>query len=718
MSNALLEIGCEEIPARFMPGFLADLKQKTEEKLKTERISFSSVAVLGTFRRLTVIIENIAARQEDLSQEVKGPPADRAYDQAGKPTKAAEGFAKSQGVELAALVKKPVGVNDYVFAQVIRKGEATDKVLARIFPEVISSLYQPLAMRWGDLEFRFIRPIHWIVALCGSKVVKFELAGIKSGTKTLGHRYAKNPRSEIRNPDKDDYIKTMAKIGVIVDQHERKELVKQKVEAAAKKAGAEALIPADLLDEVTYLVEDPIAYVGEFNKAFLDIPQEVLITSMKKNQKYFPLVKKGRKEPRRLPDRQAGSAAGSGLLPLFVVVTNGCRSASITDGNQKVLSARLSDAKFFFDEDKKLPLEMRRSDLEKVGYFEKLGTVAHKVERVAKLAEWFGKKLGLDEAGLKRVRRIAELCKADLTTKMVYEFPELQGVMGREYALLAGEDKIVAQGIFEHYLPRFAEDDLPQSLEGTAVALADRFDSLVGCFSISANPTGSVDPYGLRRAANGIIRIIIDKKLDILLDEAIEHSYKLYEKVFLAYLFEKGETGYQDFSRIKQQLIEFIAARLKPMFQEEGVRYDISDAVLADCNDILDCSIKVKVINELADKDWFTGVVKSAERVSRIAKDAPRDTAIETDLEEDAEKDLFSLAMKINWEVGEAINKEDWGAALRYLIKLTDPIETFFDKVLVMCEDERLKTNRLALCKYLEKLYLRVADLRKVVLPG
>lgn len=684
-----------------MPGFLADLKQKTEEKLTAERIAFKSVATLGTFRRLTVIVEDIAAKQEDLSQEVKGPPADRAYDKDGKPTKAAEGFAKSQGVDLADLIKKPVGGNDYVFAQVRRKGETSEKVLARLYPEIISSLYQPLAMRWGELEFKFIRPIHWIVALCGSKVVKFELAGIKSGTKTLGHRYAKNPKSEIRNPNKDDYIKIMAKIGVVVDQQERKELVKQKVEAAAQKAGAKALVPADLLDEVTYLVEDPIAYVGEFNKAFLDMPQEVLITSMKKNQKYFPLVdSKGK------------------LQNKFVVVTNACRFAGVVGGNQKVLSARLSDAKFFFEEDKKMPLEMRRADLEKVGYFEKLGTVAHKVERVAKLAEWFGKKLGLDEAGLKRVRRIAELCKADLTTKMVYEFPELQGVMGREYALLAGEDKIVAQGIYEHYLPRFAEDDLPKSLEGTAVALADRFDSLVGCFSIGANPTGSVDPYGLRRAVNGIIRIIVDKELDILLDEAIEHSYKLYEKVFLAFLFEKGETGYQDFGRIKQQLLEFVAARLKPMFLEQGVRYDIIDAVLADCNDILDCSIKVKVINQLADKDWFFGVVKSAERVSRIAKNATRDTAIEADLEEEAEKSLFSLAMKVNWEVGEAINKEDWGAALQSLTKLTDPIETFFDKVLVMCEDERLKTNRLALCKYLEKLYLRVADLRKVVLPG
>jgi len=702
MLNALLEIGCEEIPARFMPGFLKDLKEKATEKLKQERINFSNVQTLGTYRRLTLYIEDIAKKQPDLSEELKGPPAERAFDSAGKPTPAAIGFAKSQGISVEDLTVKTVGVKNYVFAQVVRKGKTAEKVLAILFPEIITSLYQPLAMRWGSLEFKFIRPIHWIVALCGNKVVKFELAGIKSSAKTQGHRYSKQKavRSQLK-ADLLSYEKLLASLGVIVDPEVRKDLIRKKVEAAAKKAKSKVLIEEDLLDEVTFLVENPIPYVGTLKKEFLSIPQDVLITSMKKNQKYFPLVNKAGK-----------------LEAKFIVVTDGCNNAKVVNGNEKVLSARLADAKFFWEEDKKLPLKVRVADLGKVGFFEKLGTMTHKIERVSELAVWFAKRLGIEEAGIENVRRIAELCKADLTTKMVYEFPELQGVMGREYALLSGEDSKVAQGIFEHYLPRHAEDKLPQSLEGKAVALADRLDSLVGCFSVGAIPTGSVDPYGLRRAVNGIIRIILENKIDILLDEAIEHSYKLYEPVFLGYLFEKGETGYQDFPKIKKQILSFIAARLRPMFLDKGIRYDIVDAVLCDCNDVLDCSIKVEVLNKNAAQDWFAGIVQSADRVSRIAKKVPREDVLEADLVEAPEKELYNIYLKANWEVGEAINNEDWKKALQGLAVLTDPIEAFFDKVLVMHEEERLKVNRLALLKSIERLYLNVADFRKVVLAG
>ncbi len=702
MSNALLEIGCEEIPARFMPGFLKDLREKAEEKLRQERIGFAKVETLGTYRRLTLYIEDISPEQEDLSEEVKGPPAERAFDAAGKPTQAAMGFAKSQKVSVDKLSIRSVGNKNYVFAQVLRRGKPTEKVLASLFPEIISSLYQPLAMRWGEIDFKFIRPIHWIAALCGNKVVKFELAGIKSGNKTSGHRYSK--QKAVSGKLKADiiiYKKILSKLGVIVDQNERKELIRKRVEAIAMRSKISALIEEDLLSEVTFLVENPVAYLGKFDKSFLKIPQDVLITSMKKNQKYFPLTDKNGK-----------------LTAKFVVVTDGCKNPGVVHGNQKVLSARLSDAKFFFEEDQKLPLKVRIPDLEKIGFFEKLGSMSHKIERLGKLAEWVGKRLGLEEEGLKTARRIAELCKADLTTKMVYEFPELQGIMGREYALISGEDPKVAQGIYEHYLPRYAEDELPQSKEGIAVALADRIDSLVGCFSVGAVPTGSEDPYGLRRAMHGVIRIVMEKKIDMLLDEMVEHSYKLYEPVFLGYLFQKGETGYQDFPKIKKQILDFMSARLRPILLEKGIRYDLTDAVLVDFNDILDVLEKAEVLNGLASEPWFPGIVMSADRISRIAKEVPREEVMEADLAEKEEKDLFNLYMKINWEVGEAINAEDWGRATQSLSKLTDPIELFFEKVLVMHEDEKLKTNRLALLKSLEKLYLRVADFRKIVLSG
>lgn len=703
MLNALLEIGCEEIPARFMPGFLKDLKEKAEEKFTRERIKFARIETLGTYRRLTLYIENIAPKQEDLSEEVKGPPAEVAFDSSGKPTQAAIGFARSQKVPLKNLSVRTVGNKNYVFAKVVRKGKPTEEILASLFPEIISSLYQPLAMRWGDVDFKFIRPIHWILALCGRKIVRFELAGIRSGNKTCGHRYLKlkTQNSKLKHAELLLYKKLLLKLGVVVDQNQRKELVRKRVEAAAQKTKANVLIEEDLLTENTYLVENPIAYVGKFNKEFLGIPKDVLITSMKKNQKYFPMTDKSGK-----------------LVSKFVVVTDGCKNPEVVEGNQKVLSARLADAKFFFEEDKKLPLRVRIPDLERIAFFEKLGSMSHKVERIAKLAEWIGKRLGLEEEGIKRVRRIAELCKADLSTKMVYEFPELQGIMGREYALLSGEDPKVAQGIFEHYLPRYAEDELPQSMEGTSVALADRIDSLLGCFSVGAIPTGSEDPYGLRRAAHGVIRIILEKKIDLLLDEIIEHGYKLYEPVFLGYLFEKGETGYQDFPKIKNQILDFMAGRLRPLLIEKGMRYDIVDAVLANFNDILDSVAKAEVLNRLVSEAWFPGIVMSADRISRIAKDAPREEVIEADLTQKEEKELFDLYMKVNWEVGEAINNEDWEKAINALAKLTAPIELFFEKVLVMHENEKLKLNRLALLKSLEKLYLEVADFRKIVLPG
>jgi glycyl-tRNA synthetase beta chain len=697
MLNALLEIGCEEIPARFMPGFLKDLREKAEEKLKRERIGFSKVETLGTYRRLTLFIADIPAKQADLKEEVKGPPASIAFKD-GQPTQAAIGFARTQGVKPEQLIVKTDGKKEYVFAKVLHKGRTTEKVLATVFPEIISSLYQPLAMRWGEVDFKFIRPIHWILALCGNKVVRFKLAGITSGKATRGHRHAKLKikNAKLKIAELLLYKKLLLKLGVIVDQDERKEIIRERVEAVAKKAKASALIEEDLLEEVAFLVENPTAYPGRFNKEFLQIPRDVLITSMKKNQKYFPVL-----------DSSGRLQAG------FVVVTDGCKNAGVVEGNQKVLSARLSDARFFFDEDKKLPLKMRIADLERVGFFEKLGMMSHKVERVAKLAEWIGKRLGLEQVSLQTVKRIAELCKADLTTKMVYEFPELQGIIGREYALLSGEDPRVAQGISEHYLPGHAQDKLPESAEGTAVALADRVDSVVGCFSVGAIPTGSEDPYALRRAVHGIIRIVLEKKIDLLLDEVIDHSYKLYEPVFRE---QKAAVSERDFPEVKKQVLDFMAARLRPYLLEKGLRYDLVDAALADFNDILDAVAVARVLARLVSEKWFKGVVMSADRVSRIARKVPREEIREADLVEKEEKDLFELYMKVNWEVGEAENKEEWEKAVRFLAGLTESIEVFFDKVLVMHEDQRLKTNRLALLKSLEKLYLRIADFRKIVI--
>jgi len=404
------------------------------------------------------------------------------------------------------------------------------------------------------------------------------------------------------------------------------------------------------------------------------------------------------------------------LQPMFIVVTDGCGNKQVVEGNEKVLSARLSDARFFFEEDRRVPLKLRVTDLDRIAFFEKLGNMYHRTERVGKLVEWVGKRLGLDEAGIKTARRVAELSKADLTTKMVYEFPELQGVMGKEYALLSGEDPKVALGIYEHYLPRFAEDELPGSMEGTAVAIADRLDSIIGAFSAGFIPTGSEDPYGIRRAVNGVIRIVMGKGLDLLLDEALEHGYKLYEPVFLGYLFARGETGYQDFPRIKKEVLDFLAGRLRPILLDKGIRYDVADAALYGFNDILDAVEKANALNPLVKEPWFGGVVASADRLSRIAGNAPREQVLEHDLVEKEEKGLYELYLKVNWETGERVKKQEWAEAAGQLAALTDPIELFFDKVLVMHQDERIRLNRLALLKSIGKLYLSVADFRKIVL--
>ncbi len=698
MPNALLEIGCEEIPARFMPEFLKDLKQKTEDKLKRERLTFSGIKTLGTYRRLTLFIEGLPAKQNDQTDEMRGPSAEIAFDKSGKPTQAAIGFAGAQKVDVASLSVRTVNNKNYVYATVVRTGKTTADVLKTLFPEIITTLYQPLAMRWGDLDFKFIRPIHSLVALLGAQVVRFELAGVKSGNTTFGHRYLKKVKSQnlkVKSAELLSYKALLLKLGVVVDQEERKAMIRKAVEAAA------ALVSDDLLSEVTFLVEYPKVYVGKFKQDFINIPQEVLITSMKKNQKYFPLV-----------DGQGK------LLPKFALVTDNCPNAKVVAGNEKVLSARLSDARFFFEEDSKTPLKLRVADLEKVSFLEKLGTVYNKAERLMKLSEWLGKKSNAAEEAVAHARRIAELCKADLTTKMVFEFPELQGTMGREYALLSGEEPAVARGIFEHYLPRFAEDELPRSAEGTLVALADRLDSIVGAFSAGYLPTGSEDPYGLRRAAHGIIRIVLEKKLDFGLEEAIIYAHKLFEPIFLGYLFNKGETGYQDLLRIKKEIAEFFVGRLRPLLLDRGIRYDVADAALYGFNDILDTVEKANALNALVSEPWLNGVIASADRLGRLAGEPPREQVLEHDLADPAEKELYELYLKINWTVTDLIKKEQWAAAARELAKLTDPIEHFFDKVLVMHEDLRLRVNRLALLKSLEKLYLSVADFRKIVIEG
>lgn len=684
MADLFFELGCEEIPARFLPELIADLQKKAQEKLTANGLRHGNVETFGTPRRLVLFVENIPAKQPDITEELKGPPAEIAFDKDGQPTQAAIGFAKKNNLDVNSLTTKTENNRKFVSATIVRKGVNTEKLLSTLLPEIISSLYLPISMKWGAEEFKFIRPIHWILALYGKKIIKFQLAGIKSSNTTYGHRFLTNIEYRISNADINIYKKLLLKKGVIADQDQRKEAVRK----AVKKAAPSVLIDEELLSEVTNLVEMPYAIVCSFNPEFLALPKEVLITSMKKNQKYFPILDpKGK------------------LTENFVVVTNGCKDKTVRNGNQKVISARLSDAKFFFDEDRAMPLRARVGDLKRVQFFEGLGDMEKKTIRLIKLSEFIAKQLKVDPKHHENIERVAGLCKADLLTKMVFEFPELQGVMGREYALISGEERAVADGIFEHYLPKHAEDALPKTIPGVIVSLADKIDTLVGCFGIGKIPTGSADPYGLRRAVTGVIRIIIENKLELPLDEIISFAMKEYLDILKDVPFEK----------VYKQLLEFIGGRLKGIMLDEGLAYDVIDASFANLSDIFFTYEIAHALQEYRKNGWFLGIVQTHDRISRISDKATRDEVIEQDLIEEIEKELFHLYLKINWDVEENINKGNYKLALESLAKLTEPVEQFFVKILVMHQDERIKTNRLALLKTLNSLFLKASDFRKIV---
>lgn len=685
-NNLLLEVGCEEIPARFMPALLADLKKKAEEKLLAARLSYLRVETLGTLKRLVLYVEGLASGQPDEVLEVKGPPAE-----AGEG--AAQGFAKKYGVNVKELKVRTEGSRNYLVATVKKKGSAAEKVLTTLLPEISCSLYLPLSMRWGDLDFKFIRPIHYILALYNKKVIKFTLAGIQSSNKTCGHRFcvgtalvAVRGRGQGQALSLHFYKEFLRKKGVIVDQNERRALIKAKV----KKAAANALIDESLLEEVNFLVEYPEAMVGGFDADFLALPKDVLITSMKKNQKYFPVLD------------QSGD-----LTSHFVLITDGVKQKNIKDGNQKVISARLSDARFFFEEDRKRPLASRIPDLKRVEFFEKLGNLYEKTERLVKLSEFIGRALKLSSEQLAQVKRIAELSKADLTCQMVFEFPELQGIMGREYARAEGEDRVVAEGIFEHYLPRFAEDKLPQSVPGYVAALADKIDTLVGCFAIGSIPTGSEDPYGLRRQALGVIKIILDKKIDLALDGIIEQAFRLYRPLLKELL---------DYEKTLRQLREFLGGRLKVILLEENLPYDTVDAALHKFSDVLEAQKIARGLSSIRGQEWFKGVCATQDRLKRITKGVTREHVIEADLTDAEEKQLHAEYLKVNWDVEEKVNAGAYEEAVKQLARLTEPVEKFFEKVLVMHENERLKSNRLALLRSIEKTFEQVADFTRIQL--
>ena len=681
--DLLLEIGTEEIPAHAMPGLLQELGERAEKALGELRLAHGGVRTLGTPRRLALIVEGLAEKQADVAEEKRGPSVQVAFDAAGKPTKAAEGFARGQGVKAEDLVTR----DGYVYALVQETGEPAEKVLEKLLPELICGLPLPNSMRWGDLDFRFIRPLRWLVALYGEEVVPFELARVKSGNTSRGHRFLSTGDFTIQ--DAAHYEEACEKAFVIVDPVRRKALIEQGLAEEAKAHGGTAEITPNLLEEVLYLVEYPTALAGRFEEKYLALPPEAVITPMRDHQRYFPV-----------------KAADGSLMPLFLTVRNGGAEylQTVQHGNERVLRARLADAQFFFDEDRKKSLEEHLEKLKTVVFQEGLGTLYDKSLRLEELAGRIADALGASAAEKKAAQRAAKLAKADLVTGMVMEFTELQGVMGKEYARLDGEGEEVALAIDEHYMPRFAGDELPQTKAGIIVSLADKMDNIVATFSRGLIPTGSQDPFALRRQALGLVNSIIKAELSLSLVDLVSWAMDLLALTEVK-AREKMQTDVADFMRL----------RLKNVLGEAGIRYDVADAVLGDIDDIGRVMLAAKAVQEQLSAPDTAKAVQSFVRAANLAAKAETAEIDESLFETDEERELMKAYTSAKSAAESLLEAHDYVGAIDDFKDLADPIDAFFDGVMVMADDVAVRRNRLALLKAIDNLLLQVADFSKIV---
>ncbi|MGL5207599.1 MAG: glycine--tRNA ligase subunit beta [Acidaminococcaceae bacterium] len=681
----LFEIGTEEIPAKFMPGILEQLKGLAEKKLQELRVPFASVTVFGTPRRMTFIVDGVEETQASTVVESKGPSIKIAFGKDGAPSKAAQGFAKGQGIAVEDLIVR----DEYVYAVKKLNGQAVLELLPAFLVDVVESLTFPKNMRWADHEFRFVRPIRWLVALLDNKIIPIEITGVQSGRNTIGHRFLSKGAVEITSAG--DYEKVLREHFVIVDQDERRSIIRQQVEELAQKEGGIAEIDEDLLEEVVYLVEYPTALCGHFDDKFLALPKETVITPMREHQRYFPVL----------------TAEGK-LLAKFITVRNGNSEGLeiVAHGNERVLRARLSDAEFFFNEDRKIKLEERLEKLKTVVFQEGLGNIYDKSLRLANIALVLKKNLNaqVDEDNLQRT---ALLSKTDLVTGMVCEFTELQGVMGREYALLDGEKPEVALGIFEHYLPRFAGDELPTTDIGRLVGIADKLDNIAATFSRGLIPTGSQDPYALRRQAIGIINILLDGNYHLPL-----------LKTIIAVLGMLNVPAAKN-GELLAQLQEFFMQRVKNMMIDQGIRYDVVDAVLNEKNndDILDLFVRAKALAEYVATPEAAESIQAFTRVANLCKKAEGDTIIKESLfAEPAEKELYEVVRRLQKETIPALVSYNYAEVLKLMNEVSAPVNKFFDTVMVMDKDESVKNNRLALLVQVKETAEMVGDLSAIVL--
>ena len=676
--DLLFEIGAEEIPAGFMPNILVQLKQLAETKLNDAHLPFESIATYGTPRRLALIVKGLADTSAEISERHKGPSASIAYDADGNATKAAIGFARGKGLDVADLVVE----DGYIYAETKTAGVPAKDIVTDMLPQLITGLNFPKSMHWGNLDAKFVRPVRWLVALLDEEVIPVEFATVKSGNVTRGHRFLGADEITIKNAS--SYVDTLKENFVMVDQDARRELISKQLHDIAASKNASIVWDDDLLEEINYLVEWPTALCGGFEESYLALPDAAIITPMKDHQRYFPLVDQDGK-----------------LLPMFLTVRNGSDHSIevVQAGNERVLRARLDDAKFFFNEDRKKPLIDRQDGLTKIVFQEGLGNLADKTERLLKLGRVFGEECGLHEDAAVVLERATELAKTDLTTGMVTEFTELQGVMGKEYALLDGESPEVAEAIFEQYLPRFAGDVLPQTEAGKVLSIIDKVDNIVATFSRGLIPTGSQDPYALRRQTIGILNILLGSEWNISLRPIFKASMEL-----LNVPAEKQD-------ELLDQVEEFFTLRLKNIFLDREVPHHVIDLLLSN-NELSVADVEGLVNALLANRiDEDVELVQAYTRMYNLVKDVEY-TGVNSDLlKEDAEKALFEAASKASEASLAAWEANDYNAVVAVPATLVPAINKFFEDVMVMDKDEAIKANRLQLVRLAYSVMAIIGDI-------
>jgi glycyl-tRNA synthetase beta chain len=704
VAELLLEIGVEELPYQFIAPALASLKESAERLFNDQRLTFQSVRTMGTPRRLTIAVDGLAARQASMVKEVMGPSKTVAFDQAGQPTRAAIGFAAGQSIAVQELQVRQTPKGEYLFAVKREEGYPAAAVLVDTLPQLVSGLAFPKAMKWNETGVRFARPIRWLVALYGGSVLPIEAAAITASNQTKGHR-ALGGGKWVAVRDAASYINTLERQGVIVDPQRRRNLIEEQIAVICHKTGYQLNEDEALLDQAVYSTEQPIAVIGSFKDAYLDVPEEILITSMKEHQGFFSLRQKN---------------SGKLAAHFITVVNNRAKDmALIREGNERVLAARLADAKFFFDEDRKVRLEERTKKLGGVTFHQKLGTMAQKQERVGKLAGFIAGLLYPGQDELRQVcDRAASLSKTDLVTGIVGEFPELQGIMGGEYACHDGESVAVAHAIREQYLPKAIEGELPKTSAGQILSLADRLDSIAAFFHVGIVPTGSEDPFALRRHATAIVRIILEANLRVDLTKYITHSRNLI-----------SDDGFKGLPDSEQQgvrrITEFILDRVRHYSRMiHRVRDDIVDAVLQPVRDkpldLVDLVQKMRALEAVTKKPEFDPLIVGFKRAHRLVEKEQweRRSVDAAMFQHPSESALHKAVSDERGRMGSALEMGDYDKVLNFLVGLKAVIDDFFAAVMVNTEDQAIRSNRLSLLKEVDELFMSFADFSQIMVQG